>query len=237
MARIGINENQVLAKVAKNDKGSLQTTWRTKQDGPVVDAADPFAAFDGGESAGTGGGTTITIFPFDGKKGAYPDAPEVDGPEMTKRINRVRDVLYHISKQYMTTDKITLNSKVMFEGTGITGDNYTTRVLIEDVQAKIYDNLVNEFIRIITPFLNKDDQAMRLLLVRQSESKAFADYRTQFLNENPFLESMAVPADKSALKFTKWEKDKGRDKDDEVTTTAAAAADAPAADVADPFAE
>lgn len=236
MAKIGINENQVLAKVAKNDKGSIQTTWRNKREGAVADASDPLAAFGGGVSEGTGGGTTITIFPFDSKKGAYPDAPEVDGPEMTNRIAQVRDVLYHIAQQYMTTDKITLGPKVMFEGTGITGENYNTRILLEDVQAKVYDNLVTEFSKIMAPYLDKDELAMRLLLVRQSVKKAYADYRRRFLNDNPFLEPMAVTKEASALKYTKYEKDKGLNTDDDAAGGAVADTKAPEPET-DPFAE
>lgn len=232
MIKIGINENAVLSKVAKNAQGTLETTWRQAVEGAKSD--DPLAQFGGGLSDSAGGDRTIKIFPFDGKQqGENP----VDSTEMSRRINGVRDILVAILQAYMTQDKIdeVLNPTTIFAGTGITSENFATRILMEDVHVKAYDNLTNAFIKLITPFLDKDELPMRLLLVRQSAAKAFADYRKNFIKDNPFIEPMSIPKEQSALKFTKWEIEKGRNNDAPVS--AAPVDDKPAADEVDPFAQ
>jgi len=52
---------------------------------------------------------------------------------------------------------------------------------------------------------------MRLLLVRQSKDKHFATLRGTYLDDQPFLEPMAIPKDASKLKFSPWEIENGYD--------------------------
>lgn len=230
MIKIGINENVVLSKAVKNEQGTLETTWR-EITAPA--SGNPLDAFNGGESEGTStGDRTIKLFPFDNKPSG--DKP-VDATEITRRINVIRDLLVHILKGYMTQAKIdeVLNSTTIFAGTGINSDttkeNFAARVLMDDVLVRVYDNLVNGFITLITPHLDDEKQPMRLLLVRQSAAKAYADYRKNFIKDNPFLEPMSVPKEQSALKFTKWEIEKGKNSSADISAPAdeVATAEAP----------
>lgn len=230
MIGIGINNNVYFGKAAKDtaakeerNRGTLMITFKQKLAGDEAAgemkaklAANPFADWeDGGALSYSEGGNSITLrmFPFDSK--AQMNTPDVlpDATEMRNRINQLRDPLVHILSQYMTSDKITLKPAVIFAGTGIDIDvnSFGAKVMSEPVQEKIYNNIVNEFIKLMTPFEDSDNLLFRLKLPRQSKKKAYATIPTRFLNGNPFMEDMAIPEKASKVKFSSYEINNGFD--------------------------
>lgn len=226
MIRIGINENVYLADAKKNDKGTLELTFKQADGSENNDMKakleeNPFADWEEGTTYNEGlGGLTIRVFPFDAKAPISSPEKTPDATEMRHRIGQLRDPLFHIASRYMTNDKIPLKPKDIFRGTGIDKDvnSFGTKIMSEVIQTKVYDNIVDSFIEAITPFLNNPGQLFRLKLPRQSRNKAFAVLPTRFISEDtPFYEPMEIPAKSSKVKFSKWEIDNGFDKAEPVS--------------------
>ena len=226
MIKIGINENVFIQSVSKTEDGVLviafsQPGGEAAADTSAIKAAlaeNPFADWeDGSESFHEGlNGLSIRIFPFD----ADPTMsnPEVlpDSNEMRNRLNALRDPLTHLLLGYMTKDKNPLKPQAAFRGTGIDVNINLFPQLItsEEIIGKIYSNIVDTFIEAITPFVNNESLLFRAKFPRQSKKKAFATLPSKFIGpENPFWESMAIPAEASKIKWTPYEIRQGLDKD------------------------
>jgi hypothetical protein len=98
-------------------------------------------------------------------------------------------------------------------------------ILDETTFMKVFDNMANEFITLMTPFVGDASLRSRLKLQRQNKEKHFATLPKSFLSERPMYESMEIPKDKSKIAFSKWEKDNGLD--DGTPASKDAAADKP----------
>jgi hypothetical protein len=224
MIGIGINENVYLAGsqlkvVEATGQSSLELTFKqvTEGDEGIAELkaameANPFADWeDGGSLSYSEGGNSLSIriFPFDGKPRKDKDQNDVpvDATEMRNRIGAFRDPLVHILSQYMTSDKINMKPSVVFAGTGIDKDinTYGAKIMGEAVQAKVFNNIAQEFLRLIAPFLDNPAQLFRVKFPRQSKKKAFATIPNRFLKENPFMEAMEIPVKASKLKFSAYE--------------------------------
>jgi hypothetical protein len=158
----------------------------------------------------------LLMFPFDAKPPQSEPAKVIDGTEMKNRIGSVRDPLFHILTGYMTKDKITMKPMDIFLGTGIDKDmsTYNAKITSDAIIEKVYSNIVDIFVELITPFLGNQELLFRLKLPRQSKAKAFPTLPSRFISdETPFYESVLVPKESSKVAFSKWEIENGFDKD------------------------
>lgn len=198
MIQVGIHKNLVLKSAEKNDKGSLVITWKKGNGGSLLDSFNSNSA----NSVETPEQPFI-IFP--------PRCTNMQGePDTTDRIlgkiAEVKDPLNLILSQYTTSDKIKWD---VFTGTGIEVENMDAKLANDDMLKKIYDNIVDQFLNMIKPFVGENGKKMRMLFIRASQAKHFPKMRTRFLDSQPFIEPMDVPVSK--LAFSKYEKDRGLD--------------------------
>lgn len=125
-------------------------------------------------------------------------------------LNRTKDVLRHIMKQYMTSDACVLD---LFTGTGITTpEEYEEKLTQDAVLLVMHQNMAKQFIQYMQPYLGNKELPMRLLLVRTNKDKHYAKMRDSYVEEAPFLEPMSIVYDpkdatknQSKLKFTPYE--------------------------------
>lgn len=231
MIGIGINENVYLAKAEKDEKGTLVISLATPTGTDTAELkkaleANPFADWEEGGTTFNEGmnGINLRIFSFDAKAPVNDPEKVPDATEMRNRIAQVRDPLAHILLGYMTKDKMPLKPTAIFKGTGIDKDinTFGTKIMSEDVQAKVYANIVDLFIEAVVPYAGKEDLLFRVKLPRQSAKKAYATFPTRFISDDqPFWESMSIPAESSKVKFSTWEKNNGFDKADAISQKAA----------------
>lgn len=137
--------------------------------------------------------------------------PEKKKELVGEDLKRLIKQLSHILEQFVPADSILLDSlEVQFANTGITDTpSFEARILDQDVLNRIYDNIAAEFIRMVTPFVNNPEHAVRLKLIRQSKDKHYASLPSRFIADNPFIELMIVPKEQSRLKFTPYELKEG----------------------------
>ena len=225
MIGVGINENVILDKVeiADKDKGTLVFHWREARD---VDAV-PVSGFDalnndGYAETGNGDSLSIRLFgplaPFAETTMGTPISAVDQQKQATDSIGEKKNILFQILNVYMTTEKCKLD---VYRNTGLTMENFGSRITQLGTLEKIMSNLAEDFVRLITPFLSNDALLVRLLLVKRKGTE-FPDFRQRFVKDNPFIEDGRIPLASSKLKFTKHEITKGLH---DATPTAQTAAD------------
>jgi hypothetical protein len=222
MIKVGIHENILFHKVTKNDRGSLVVGIK------IVDT-NPLASLDtsSDNSAGEAPENDFLFFP--------PQATAKDGNTDTadnnmEKVKQLKDQLSHILLGFMTADKIKWDTT---KDTGITSENFNQKMTQQPVLDVMYNNIVTQFTKMITPYLNNPKYLFRILLTRQSKAKHFPALRKRYLGEQPFLESMSIPKDQSRLKYTPWELTNRFDSPEKVEE--ATPIDSEAASVADEF--
>lgn len=215
MITVGINENVLIDKVEITDavKGTLAFTFA--EAGAEPKEEDPMAALDGNDYADTGGSNlTLRMFcplvPFDKSSDGTPISPADQQKSAVHSLGDKKNILMQFLLLFMTKDKITFD---LYKGAGITKENFASKITQEAVLQKVFLNMATDFVGMITPHINDQANPFRLLLVRQSVTKHFADFRGKFVADNPFVELMAIPKEASKVKFTKYELQKGLDKD------------------------
>lgn len=193
MIKVGIHENVQMTKATKNDRGTL--VW-----GVRIVETNKLASLDSSsdDSANESQENDFLFFP--------PQATAKDGSIDTAENNSVKvkelkDQLSHILLRFLPSDQIKWNTT---KDTGIDPTNFNEKMTQQPVLDKMYENIINQFIEMVTPFLGTD-QLSRLLLVRQSKAKHFPALRKRYLKTQPFFESMDIPKDRSNLKYTEWE--------------------------------
>lgn len=209
MLTVGINENVVLTGAAVNDKGVLSITL----DHAENVGKEKSNVFDAMQTAGVtedAKGFPLNIFPF-----KFPDGPKNETKTIDEKVQMVSDdmlktknQLDQLLQQYKVLDDIKWD---VYYGTGIDGKNYRERFQDNDALAKVFANLAKQFIEMSTPFWSKPEFKLRVKLIRQSKDKHFATIPGRFLNDNPWVELMDIPAAQSKVKFTPWEKNNGYD--------------------------
>ena len=220
---IGINENVVIAGAAINDKKRLVLSLKTVS----ADNA-PKSLFDEALTAGVVASSSdkldLNIFgPLVSKKDdktAEEKALLVHGD-----LIKLRNQLTQLLEQFMTHDKIDLAQQdIQFANiNGMTPETYAARIIDQDVATRIYDNICNRFVELIKPWLNNVENSLRVKLVRQSKDKHYATIPGRYLDSQPWVELMVIPADQSRVKFSSWEISEGLDKSEPVAQAAAEA--------------
>lgn len=206
MIQVGINENVILEKVEITEptKGTMAFTWKAITDDKPE---DPMAALGGDGYAETGGNElTLRLFPplapFDKTNDDKPIPVSEQQKAAASSIGEKKNILFQILSAYMTSDKIKFD---LYKGTGVTMENFPAKIVLKATLEQIMANIAGDFVRMIAPFVGKNEHPVRLLLVRQSKTKHFADFRQKYVKDYLFIEPMSIPAEASKLKFSKYE--------------------------------
>ncbi len=206
MIKVGIHDNLVLHKTTKNDKGTLVVGVKTAPEGGLLAGLDDART----DSAGGGEENDFLFFPPQ----ATNRENQTDTPENNmNKVKELKDQLTAILLNYMPSDKIKWDT---LKGTGITQENINVKLEKQETLNIMYDNIVEQFISMMTPYVNRNDLKFRWLFVRSSKTKHFAALRKRYLTEQPFMEPMIVPKTASKLKYTKWEIDNGFNNPDRI---------------------
>lgn len=221
MIQVGKHNNLVITKTAKNDQGSLVIGVKQVTD------VNPLAALNAsGQTSFDSPQQDFIIYP---PKSTNFNGERDNLKNLLNKIGDVKDPLDHIAAIYMTAGARRWN---VFANTGITTEsNLEEELNKQDVMNKIYNNIVDQFITMMTPFVGEDGKKVRMIFPRTSATKHYATLRKRYLNSQPFIESMEVPESASKLVFSKYEKEKGLDRGDVAAPSAPASTeDAAAAD-------
>lgn len=213
MIQVGIHDNLRIYKATKNDKGSLVMGVKS------VEVAG-LGSFDqvGSNTAAEEKENDFLFFPPQATdRNKQPDTAKNNGT----KIKEFKDQLNAILMNYLPTNKIAWDST---KGTGMTMENMDTKLTQQATLDQMYKNIVDQFIAMITPFLNNDKLLFRFLFVRSSPTKNFPALRRRYLDRQPFMEPMTVAKEASKLAYTKWEIDNKYNNPDKITV---ATADAP----------
>ena len=198
MIQIGVNEDIVVSSVSKNDRGSL--VIKLKEGGEV----DPFQMFNNaGNTRLKADEKDMIIYPpsvtnFSGETDSYEN--------IMKKIAEIIDPLAHILHAYTPKSAVKFD---VFANLGLTKENIMEKVRTQAVVDKMYANIVDQFIKQITPFTGDNGKKQRVLLIRQSKAKHYPAFRKRFLESQPFFEPMDVPKEASKLAFSKFEIENG----------------------------
>lgn len=195
MIPVGIHENLVVSSTTRNDQGTL--VIKIKHASNTANPLEMLSSsgsldFDEKEQE-------FLIFPpkntqYGGQLSTYQ--------EILRKIGDLRSPLDHILEKYTTTDKIKWDP---FKNTNITVDNIESELLNQSTIDAIYNNICEQFIEQMKPFVGDDGKKLRMLFIRSSEAKHFPKLRTKYLESYPFAESMEIPASKSKLRFSNYE--------------------------------
>lgn len=217
---VGINENVVITNAALNEKKNLVITLKpaSKVGGAKKSIFD--AMLTAGIQNEGRDGLELQILSFLlPKDKTLEKSIELIFADTTRFKNQLTTILM----VFVNADDIKLaDMDVQFAGTGITDqETLEKRILSQDVLNKMYENMANHFIQLITPFLNNPDHAVRFKLLRQSKDKHYATIPSRYLDGNPFIESMDIPLAQSNVKFSPYELKEGLDSDAPSTTASA----------------
>lgn len=209
MIGVGINSNVIISSALINEKKTLEIELKYATEQQTKSVFDTLLSARTADDS-SANGLKLRFF--------SPTVPTKEDMTKEQKIKSLMNdnialikKLSQILQQYMIDENITLEA-VQFENTGIVDQaSLDARYLDQDVQNKIYDNIVKEFVKLITPFVNNNEYALRFKLVRQSKDKHYATVPSRYITDNPFVELMSVPEEQSRVKFTKWELDNGFD--------------------------
>jgi hypothetical protein len=201
MIKVGINDDVFIKAVSFDDKNAIHITFSEANKKELND----FERLQADDVIETEPDMEIRIFGTKVSEKAEHTA-EKKQELVVSDLNKTKGQLQHIMTQYMVKEQAVIGTH-FYDGTGITADNYQTKLLEQGVVDQINKNMANFFISAMRPYTNNKSLKFRLLLVRQSKDKHFATLRGRYLEANPFLESMDVPAAQTKVAFTKYELD------------------------------
>src|SRR6266436_6096622 len=196
MIKVGVNESIFIEKIEKNDKDTLAVTYKesggeVKKKLSLVEQMN-----EGSDTSGSSSGTT-TFFFFPPSR-EYQN--EVQAPEkLLANLMKLKNKLPQILKRFVTSAQLRWD---VLKGVGLikTDDDVLAAVQDETKYTQIYANIVDQFLEMGTRFKIVDSSKLsRLMLVRQSKEKHFGRMRDKFLDDQPFLEDITIPKDKSKL--------------------------------------
>lgn len=215
--KVGINENVRLnaENTVVNEKGTLVIAFQQGANISEIDTDDLINST--AKVRGTSSTTNIMLWPIEVEQGGVPRETE----RIAKDVANLRDQLEHILEGYMTKPEAKLDA---YAGLSLTKDNIGEMLQKQSTIETMYKNLTTQFVAKVKG-LSADALAeeFRLLLVRRSENNHYGTLRRSFITDNPFFESMKVPANASKVKFTKYEINKGLDKAEAVAKPEAVA--------------
>jgi len=233
MIKVGIHENVELVKAEKNDKGTLVISLKK---GGGLSLAERLSS--GSDESSAQEEADFIIWPI--TMGEYVQT----GQKVAEEFEALSRMLKHILKGFITEDQIQkgFNPFNGIELEGKTDIEITEMLTTETVLAKMYSNIADQFIELVSPFIGKA-MLFRVRLNRQSAKKAFSSFpkvgKFANLDRDAFWESMDVKAEASSVQYSNYElgfrkgdsipdgKPSGTDlsNPDQVTTATAASAE------------
>jgi hypothetical protein len=193
MIKIGVTENVFISEQIKNDKGTLEITI-TEAGNEKKKLSLLEQAKESSDTSGVSSGTKLMMFM---PSQAYQN--EAVAPEnQVKNLMKFKNQLHHFLKRNVAETQISWNP---FAGIVIKDDDdLLAKIQDEATYAKVYGNIVDQFIAQATKFkINDPAKKSRFMAIRQSKEKSFIRLRDNFLDAQPFWESMDIPKDKSKL--------------------------------------
>ena len=202
MIGVGINENVKLENAVLNEKGTLEIFFA--EDGTAkVNTADLL-----NQTAGVTGANDTRILLYVPNTEYNGEKREIK--DIAIAIGGFRDQLEHILQGYLPSAEATLNP---YEGIDISDPTaFQESLKNQSTIDRIYKNLATQFIEKLSNMRDAlSTKLFRLKLIRQSAAKHYGTLPSRFISNNPFWEPMEIPKDRSRVKFTKYELDKGLD--------------------------
>jgi hypothetical protein len=226
--QVGIHKDVILQRAYFDDKGRFNIALRQLGEKKEEKASSPFAQMNAAEVVEEDATSSITLWPFkipDEKDKQQNVRSEQDRGEMLSAdITRFKNQLQQILEQYTSKDKITWS---IFDGAAIAEETYHSDLLSQSNLDTIYKNIGEQFMAMFQPFADNDNFPMRLKLARQSKDKHYARLPDRYIKDNPFIEPMEVPEDKSRVKWTAYELKEGLNDGTPITRASADTTEAP----------
>jgi len=212
MIQVGKHDNLVISKTVKNDQGSLVIGVKK------MTVVDPLAALNAsGQTSFDAEQQDFIIYP---PKSTNFSGERDNLKNLLMKIGDIKDPLDQIASIYMPAGARKWD---LFANTGITPQsNLENELNKQEVMNQIYNNIVGQFITMMAPFVGETGKRVRMIFPRTSVAKHYPTLRKRYLNSQPFIESMEVPAAASKLAFSKYEKEKGLDRGDVAAPSAPA---------------
>lgn len=168
------------------------------------------------DSSSDGQSNDFMLFGF---KPTSWDGKQLTADEVYAQIEERRDLLTYILSQYMTTDKIKWDYT---KGTGLTEQNENTKILEQDTLDKINENLSEQFIKMMKPFVGEGGKKFECVFPRSSAKSHFPKLRSRFLDSQGFMAPMDQPALVAKIGFTAYELEKGMNNPEKIVSDAPA---------------
>ncbi len=201
---VGITENVYIENAHLDDNNYFTISFKEKSD-----TNNPFLKLQAEDVIEGSDSVDVKLFAPLPRKNEDGKLTKAKMAESVQRdLNKVKGVLQHIMSSYVTKDDYVLG-KVMFEGTGIDATNYEDKFQDKAILMEMFLNMCRHFINTMKPFFGDDTKLFRLLLVRTSKDKHFATFRSNYIEENPFWESMEIDPKASKVAFTPYENREG----------------------------
>jgi hypothetical protein len=194
MIKIGVTENVYISEQKKNDKGTLEITISEAAAGEKKTLSLIDQAKESSDTSGASTGTTLMLFAPSREYQSEAVAPE----KQVQNLMKFKNVLHHFLKRSVAETQIKWNP---FAGIVLKDDNdLLDKISDEKTYAKVYDNIVEQFIDQAKKFgLNDGKKLSRFIGIRQSKEKSFIKLRDNFLDQQPFWEAMEIPKENSKL--------------------------------------
>lgn len=204
MIQIGVNEDVLVSKAEKNDQQTLVVSF--KESGTEVKVKKELSVLEqmneGSDATGSDGMGELNFMFFMPSMTKYGTEEAETGENILKSFLDLKNQLAHILKRFMTEKEIKFAS---FAGVAVNAadpiDIYAKLSVKANVE-KVYANYTDQFIKMVTPFLNKSEKPARLFLHRKNAESHFGVLRKKFLDNQPFFEGMEIPISASKL-YTK----------------------------------
>lgn len=199
--RVGINENVRLKGAEINDRESLQVSFVSGQAaGNIDDLLNSTAGVSDNN------GVNIILWPA---KTEYNGTPR-EAKDVARDLTTLRDQLEQILGAYMTTENAKLDPYAGLDTSNVQA--FQASLTKQATVDRIYKNLASQFVAKVNTLTDEQKAfTFRLKLVRTSANNHYGTLPRGFVRDNPFWESMSIPAAASKVKFTKYEISKGMD--------------------------
>lgn len=215
LIQVGIHENLTLSDKSKiNEQGSLELVIS------MGGSTDVMAALEGNTVAESNE-QSYRFYPPNLKDFSQ----NVKTPdEIVKDFLKMRATFMEYAKLF--ADESAINEAIggfkLFEGTGVSDPNTAISMLTkEEYVKKVSTNLGTKFLQLLHDSNAFDGKvAFRQKFVRQSKAKHFSTV-PPYNQYSPFIEPMTVPKEDSAIEFTAWEIDNGKNDGKPVSSTPA----------------
>ena len=191
MLKVGIHENVNVTKAVTNDQGTLEIEFTKRE------SSDYLGALQGTTELDSKQDVNIRVY---GQNVDY-FGDKRSGTDMLKLMINFSNVLKELLGVYIDKPEIDIT-----KGIKVTQDN--AKIIFAD-QANVdtaYNNIVDQFLTQMAPFVGEKQAPFRVKLPRRSKKYSFASLQ----NFGPWAETMDIPKESSKLKWSNWEITNGK---------------------------